>query len=106
MTEKRVHNLRAATFYKSMQQNVDDSVTLRFDLQQIQPLPKSPIQEAYYSRQLGFYGLCIVGILSGSQLTFYTASKVDDVHITSPIRGHNFLPVDRIFGRMEKLLRK
>jgi hypothetical protein len=70
MTQKRVHSKRAAAFYKLMKKEVDESVTICFDLQQIQPLPKSPIQEAYYSRQLNFYCFCIVNI-DGSNPTFY-----------------------------------
>lgn len=165
MTSKRVHSLRAAAFYKLMKTEVPDSKTLCFDLQQIQPLPKSPIQEAYYSRQIGLYCLCIVGI-DGKNPSFYlwtedqagkgsievssallqhleslelpnnittirlfcdgcgaqnknnfvlhtlmhfllkTKSKVETIQITFPVRGHSFLPADRVFGQVEKLLRK
>lgn len=61
MTEKHIHKLRARAFYELLHQSDDEkTVTYVFDLQKIQPLPKSPIQEAYYSRQLNFYSLCIV----------------------------------------------
>lgn len=59
MAEKRIHKMRAKAFYKHLKADVPDSKTLCFDLQQIQPLPKTQIQEAYYSRQIGFYALCI-----------------------------------------------
>lgn len=35
-----------------------------------------------------------------------TNSKVNSVEITFPVRGHSFLPADRVFGQVEKLLRK
>ncbi|KAG8287781.1 hypothetical protein J6590_030344 [Homalodisca vitripennis] len=44
-----------------MRENRDEEVTFCFDLQQVQPLPKTPIQEAFYKRQLSFYCLCVVG---------------------------------------------
>lgn len=28
------------------------------------------------------------------------------IQITFPVRGHSFLPADRVFGQVEKLLRK
>lgn len=165
MTQKRVHSLRAAQFYKLMKKEEANSMTLCFDLQQIQPLPKSPIQEAYYSRQVGFYALCIVAI-DGSNPTFYTwtedqagkgstevasallehlksleipegtktltlfcdgcgsqnknnyvlhtlmhfmlksESGLETIKLIFPVRGHSFLPADRVFGRVEKILRK
>lgn len=165
MTQKRVHKLRAAAFYKLMKEKVDNCVTLCFDLQQIQPLPKSAIQEAYYSRQIGYYCSCIVDS-DGSNPSFYvwteeqagkgsvevssaliehlnsmnisvnvktirlfcdgcgaqnknnyvlhslmhfllkTESKVETIQLIFPVRGHSFLPADRVFGRIEKLLRK
>ncbi|KAG8241804.1 hypothetical protein J6590_078656 [Homalodisca vitripennis] len=46
-------------------------VSLCFDLQQIQQLPKSNIQNAYYLRQFNFYSLCITS-LDGVNPTFYT----------------------------------
>ncbi|CAH1963824.1 unnamed protein product [Acanthoscelides obtectus] len=60
--EKKIHKKRANAFYQLMKQNVDDSVSYCFDLQQIQPLPKTPVQEAYYSRQIGFYNFCVVDV--------------------------------------------
>ncbi|CAG5016854.1 unnamed protein product [Parnassius apollo] len=45
-----------------MRQDVEDSISYCFDLQQIQPLPKAPVQEAYYLRQIGFYNFCIVDL--------------------------------------------
>lgn len=62
MVEKRVHTKRARAFYQHLKEDVPDSVSLCFDLQQIQPLPKTPIQEAYYSCQFGLYNLCITDL--------------------------------------------
>lgn len=162
MTEKRVHRLRAKAFYKHLKKDVPESKTLCFDLQQIQPLPKTQVQEAYYARQFGFYALCIVDTATNKP-DFYTwteeqagkgsaeissallqhLEKLDLMNIKqlrlfsdgciaqnknnivvrtllhflrnkpdleivfiTPVRGHSYLPADRIFGRVEKLLRK
>lgn len=72
--EKRIHKKRANAFYELMQRDVDDSVSYCFDLQQIQPLPKTPVQEAYYARQIGFYNFCIVD-LKGLNPKFYCWSE-------------------------------
>lgn len=164
MVEKRIHSLRAKAFYKHMKDEVPDSVSFCFDLQQIQPLPKCPIQEAYYSRQINFYNLCITD-LATKHPYFYTWSEeqagkgslevssalfahlqttdfqgkevlrlfcdgcvsqnknnivlrtlvhflqttntsLNKIVIIFPVRGHSFLPADRVFGRAEKMLRK
>lgn len=164
MVEKRVHSLRAKAFYTHLKDDVPNSISYCFDLQQIQPLPKCPIQEAYYSRQINFYNLCITD-LATKYPQFYTWTEdqagkgsvevssalfahlktadfegknilrlfcdgcvsqnknnivlrtlihflqTTEVTITKiivifPVRGHSFLPADRVFGRAEKVLRK
>lgn len=72
--EKRIHKKRANAFYELMRKDVDDSISYCFDLQQILPLPKTPVQEAYYSRQIGFYNFCIVD-LKGLNPKFYCWSE-------------------------------
>ncbi|CAH2101231.1 unnamed protein product [Euphydryas editha] len=37
-----------------------DSLTFCFDLQQVQPLPRTPIQDAFYARQISLYNFCVV----------------------------------------------
>lgn len=32
--------------------------------------------------------------------------NLNEIHLTFPVRGHSFLPADRVFGRVEKALRK
>lgn len=54
-----------------MKDSQPTSISVYFDLQQVHPLPKVQIQEAYYSRQLGYYSLCFVNIDAKSP-TFYT----------------------------------
>nr|XP_047124777.1 uncharacterized protein LOC124807169 [Hydra vulgaris] len=166
MTQKRIHKLRANAFYAYMKEKTDESVcSLCFDLQQIQQLPKTNIQDAYYLRQLNFYSLCITS-LDGKTPTFYTWSEeqagkgsteissalhshlrtmnlkgiktlrlfcngcvaqnknniniqmllhflyssnnadIQEIQLYFPVRGHSFLPADRVFGRVEKILRK
>ena len=61
LTELLVQNMRAKKFYALLNEEQDDSVlTVCFDLMQNQALPKSPIGEAYYARQLWLYFLGIV----------------------------------------------
>lgn len=45
----------------SIKDNVSNSKTYCFDLQQVQPVPKTPVGDAFYLRQIGYYTLCIVG---------------------------------------------
>lgn len=165
MTELRVHKLRSNAFYKLLKQDEPDSLTFAFDMQQVQPLPKTPIGEAFYARQISFYALCVVrqdsrnptfytwtedqagrgacevgsALLAflnsldvpesvktirlfcdgcGGQnknsfivhtLLFWLAKKspahLQQIKLTFPVRGHSFLPCDRVFGRVEKSLR-
>lgn len=163
--EKRIHKLKARVFYELMKEAPQFSKTYCFDMQQVQPLPKSAVGEAFYLRQIGYYTLCIVehntknpifytwtedqagrgctevgsALLDflnkvdieeditelrlfcdgcGGQnknthivhtLLFWlqqTTTKIESITLIFPVRGHSFLPVDRIFGRVEKLLRK
>lgn len=166
MIELGSHKLRARAFHKLMKQTSDCSLTFAFDLQQVQPLPKLSIGEAYYSRQISLYSFCVTNV-KGTEPTFYIwnetqagrgsqeiSSAITDflkkltidtsvtflrlfadgcagqnknqhvihavalwlfkespVHVTDvllcfPVRGHSFLPPDRVFGRVEKKLRK
>lgn len=165
-TQKRLHTLRAKAFYTHLKTNVPKSKTLCFDMQKVLNLPKTPIQEAFYSRQLNLYNFCIVNTDStnpdfycwnetqsgrgaevigsallhhlnniefaddtellrlfcdgcGGQnknchiihtLAFWLLNKspksMKEIHIFFPVRGHSFLPADRVFGRLEKELRK
>lgn len=169
ITELLVHKMRSRQFYSKMKEEQDDSVlTLCFDLMQNQALPKSPIGEAYYARQLWLYFLGIVKHRPGEQrrndVFFYTwgehqqarganqvasalvhfidrelsaedhgiktirlfsdscsgqnknytvltalnmlsnKHKVKFEHIF-PVRGHSYMPADRAFGRVEKILK-
>lgn len=166
MTELRVHKLRSKAFYNHMKEDVPNAVSLCFDLQQVLPLPRTPIQDAFYSRQISVYNFCIVYLDSknpcfyswdetigkrgsteiASALYHYLSSMnfenhveiirlfcdgcggqnknnhvlqtliqwlfsksplhVKAIHLYFPVRGHSFLPADRVFGRLEKEIRK
>lgn len=167
-----LHRRRAHVFY-TLLNSVEDSVTISFDIMQNLPLPKSPIGQTYYSRQLYMYvfgvvmhhgkgskqapGDChlyvwlenenrkdsnmtasaldhclranfvneirqsghvrlfsdscygqnknatMVGMLSSLRSTIFKDVKMEYYF---PIRGHSFLPPDRVFGRIEQELRK
>ena len=165
MLQYRMHTRRAKAFFELMRENPDSSRTFCFDLQQVQPLPRTPISDAFYAHQISYYAFCCVDITSRSP-TFYTWCEnlagrgsvqigsallnyleslnldeikvlrlfcdgcggqnknshiihalyywlktkapphVVEVKITYPVRGHSFLPADRVFGRVEKFLRK
>lgn len=163
MTEKRIHSRRAKAFYDLMKIEEEDTLTFCFDLQQVQPLPRTPIQEAFYSRQVSFYVFCIVGKdtrnplfynwtelqanrgateIGSALLDFLKTHDFEGIHsirlfcdgcggqnknshivhvllfwlqklspenirkikLFFPVRGHSFLPADRVFGRVQKEL--
>ena len=59
-TEKRIHKLRSGAFYTLLRERREGMVTLSFDCQKNQVLPKVPDSAAYYSRQLYMYNFTIV----------------------------------------------
>lgn len=168
-----LHRRRARVFYDLLGQSDNAALTVCFDMMQNLVLPKTPIGQAYYSRQLYMY---IFGVVvhagkgskqSKDDIHLYTwmehenrkdsnltASALNhcfwqplnvalcnvqklrlfsdscfgqnkNVNVLSmlfaltkqncpnmiteyvfPIRGHSFLPVDRVFGRIEQQIRK
>lgn len=161
-----VHKTRAKQFHLLMKEEPENTVSFCFDMQQVQNLPKLPIQEAYYSLQIAFYSFCVVNI-DGKKPVFYTWNEVQsgrgsnevgsalihflknfdfhenvqkirlfsdgcggqnknshmlhmlmfwmfkfapksikEIEYIFPVRGHSYLPADRIFGRLEKELRR
>lgn len=160
LTDLRVHKLRANAFYQLAKESPPKSISFAFDLQQVHALPKTPIQDAFYLRQINFYAFCCVGMDSrqphwdesqakrgstevGSALLCHLRSldltdcetlrlfcdgcsgqnknsyivhvlacwllespnSVLNIIIHFPVRGHSYLPADRAFGRVEKLLK-
>lgn len=163
-TEKRIHKKRAKCFYELIRETNEGEKTLCFDMQQVQPLPKTPVQQAFYARQLGLYNVCVMDVQSNKPsfyiwteeqagrgsvevasallaflneqnlcdivhirlfcdgctgqnknnhvlhaLMYYLAKhegSLNKISINFPVRGHSFLPADRVFGQAEKLLRK
>lgn len=170
---KRVHNLRAKAFYNLLKEEKENLLTLSFDCQKNQPMPKVPDQRAYYSRQLYTYNFTIVVGSSKSKLSTdnvfiytwtedvlpkasneiasalfhclcanveknekattirlmadgcsgqnkntsvlgmlckylmdYAPERVKTVELIFPIVGHSFLPPDRVFAQIEKLIKK
>lgn len=165
--QKCVHKKKAKAFRTLLHKaNEGDELTFCFDLQQVQPLPKASLAEAFYLRQLNFYVLGVVnpqtknpvfyswseneagrGSVEISSALSHFLSHLDlsnvrtvrlfcdgcpgqnknnivvrslihflgspespqalkQIELTFPVRGHSFLPADRVFGRVEKLLRK
>ncbi|KAK5648042.1 hypothetical protein RI129_002934 [Pyrocoelia pectoralis] len=164
-TNLRVHKFRAKQFFKLMKEQPLNSVSYCFDLQQVQVLPKVPIQDAFYSQQLSFYCFCVTDIDIKKPI-FYTwlenqskrgsaetssalhnflnkqefephikhirlfadgcggqnknahmmhmlmiwlykdsPKTIESVEVIFPVRGHSYLPADRVFGQIEKVVR-
>ena len=55
-----LHRRRARVFYDLLGRVAEDHVTVCFDMMQNMVLPKTPIGQAYYSRQLYMYQLGVV----------------------------------------------
>lgn len=166
MTKRRIHKISAKQFHLLMNNEPEQCVSFCFDLQQVQILPKIPIQEAFYATQLALYNFCVTDLqtkhpvfytwmetqagrgsieigsslydfflkvdwpddskllrlfcdgCSGqnknsiiiSMLMYWLYHKAPEnlktVVIIFPVRGHSFLPADRVFGRIEKISRK
>ncbi|CAG9820696.1 unnamed protein product [Phaedon cochleariae] len=163
--EYRIHRKRANTFFELARENPDNTISFCFDLQQVQPLPRTPIGDAFYAHQISWYAFCCVSMTSRNP-TFYvwtedlagrgatqigsalmhhldglnfdgkhcirlfcdgcggqnknshiihtlmywlknkSPENISEIIITFPVRGHSFLPADRAFGRVEKILRQ
>ncbi|KAI4455165.1 dna-directed rna polymerases i ii and iii subunit rpabc2 [Holotrichia oblita] len=71
LTALRIHKVRSNEFYKLASEDIPQSLSFCFDLQQVQPLPKSPIQDAFYLRQISFYAFCCVD-MGSKRPTFFT----------------------------------
>ncbi|KAK9709759.1 hypothetical protein QE152_g26443 [Popillia japonica] len=65
-----MHQKSAHAFYELLQESPPNSVSFCFDLQQVQPLPKTPINDAFYAHQVSLYVLCCVDTKSKTP-TFY-----------------------------------
>ncbi|KAJ8887904.1 hypothetical protein PR048_007388 [Dryococelus australis] len=67
LMQLRLHKLRVNTFYDLAKKSPSSTNSVCFDLQQVQLLPRTPIQDPFYSRQMGFYSLCCVPMGSKNQ---------------------------------------
>lgn len=100
MRKKRVHKLRSKAFYKLLKQTAPELLTMSFDCQKNQVLPKVPDQAAYFSRQLYQYNF---GVVEGSSASKLTKSNVFLYHWTENVRpkGSNEI-ASAIFHRLNK----
>lgn len=60
MTQKRIHTLKAKAFYGLLKVEPEHTISLSFDCQKNNPLPKLPDQAAYFSRQFNMYNFTVV----------------------------------------------
>lgn len=72
ITEKRIHQLRSKAFYELLKMNSNNAITFCFDMQQVQPLPKTPVGEAFYLRQISYYTFCCIKTGVSLKPQFYT----------------------------------
>ncbi len=79
-----LHRRRARVFYDLLGKVDHDSVTLCFDMMQNLTLPRTPIGQAYYSRQLHLYVFGVV-IHHGKG----SKQAVDDVHLYTWMEHEN-----------------
>lgn len=72
MLQLVIHKRRSKAFFEALREpDEEDSITYCFDMQQVQPLPKTPISEAFYSRQISLYNFCITDVATRNPF-FYT----------------------------------
>lgn len=75
ITTKRFHSLQAKAFYDLLRSDDKEILTISFDCQKNNPLPKLPDQAAYFSRQINLYNFTVVvGKSMGKKIK-------DNVHI-------------------------
>lgn len=170
MIEKTIHKRKAKKFYQLLNEKQDGMLTLSFDCQKNQVLPKIPDQITYYSRQLYIYNFAVVLAVEGKKLNndtvnLYTwneneyrkganeiasavyhqlnllnfegvstlrlvadgcgaqnknsifigmccvwlqnaPSNINNIELVFPVPGHSFLPADRVFGNIERELKR
>ncbi|KAF2887159.1 hypothetical protein ILUMI_19014 [Ignelater luminosus] len=109
--ELMVHKRRAKKFYnkiRSVQElckSRDDVVDLCFDFMSNLPLP--PVKEIFYFHQLDN---CDGQNKNHTVPRFLAAltdsGRFDKIHYCLPLRGHSFLPCNRDFGRVKRVIRK
>ncbi len=78
----RLHRIKAAKFHQMVRESKEkcDTLTVIFDMQQNQPLPKTGLNDEYYRRQLWFYNLAFIiheEEQSIKNVRFYTWGEYD-----------------------------
>ncbi|KAK5648202.1 hypothetical protein RI129_003094 [Pyrocoelia pectoralis] len=126
-TAHRVHIMKAKAFFKLLK--YPKTATFSFDCQKNLALPRLPDQAAYFSQQINYNNLTVVSGSSNTKLTSqnvfsYVWTEIDSpkdsnaiasaespqhikkLTVTFPIVGHSFIPPDRVFGLIEKDIKK
>ncbi|KAF9796767.1 hypothetical protein SFRURICE_012618 [Spodoptera frugiperda] len=85
MTQKGIHTLKAKAFYELLKVEPEHTISLSFDCQKNNPLPKLPDQAAYFSRQFNMYNFTVVigtskSALDNEHATVYHLGD-DDVEV-------------------------
>ncbi|CAH4033133.1 unnamed protein product [Pieris brassicae] len=110
--EKRIHRLKYRAFYSILQEEADRLLTISFDCQKNQALPKLPDRSAYYSRQFSFYHFAIVAGNSKAKLTptnVYSYYWDDTTHAKSSNEiisaFYNFLQNNNLMDNIKDVLK-
>lgn len=74
ISQLRIHRKRSKVFYELSKEISESSEAFCIDLQQVQPLPKTPISDAFYLHQISYYIFCCADMQSRHP-TFYTWSE-------------------------------
>ncbi|CAH4035754.1 unnamed protein product [Pieris brassicae] len=170
MIEKTIHKRKSKKNYELLNERQHGMLTLSFNCQENQVLPKIPDQITYYTRQIYIYNFAIVLSVEGKKLNKDTVSlytwneneykkganeiassvyhrlnalnlediktvrlvadgcgaqnknsifigmccvwlcnapgHINDIELVFPVPGHSFLPADRVFGNIERELKR
>ncbi|XP_065210142.1 uncharacterized protein LOC135847321 [Planococcus citri] len=60
LLERGLHRIRSKRFFKELNLLPADTITINFDLMANQVLPKTPISDAFYSRQISYHTFGII----------------------------------------------
>nr|CAI5869080.1 unnamed protein product [Callosobruchus analis] len=99
MTELRIHKLRAKQFNLLAGRGANEVASALTTFLRCNVLPDCKV--------LRLFADGCAGQNKNSYVLYPLAapSSVQEIRVTFPVRGHSFLPADRIFGRLEKQLR-
>lgn len=104
MTELRVHKLRAKSFFDILRDDRNFVEIFSFDCHKNMPLPRIPDQATYCG--CGGQNKDSMLVSMGKKWFSVAPRNIKKVEFISPVTGHSSLPPGRVFGQVEKFVRK